>query len=92
MNKKVIYVKNLVKKFGSFVANDNLSFEVSAGEIFGFLGAMVQEKRQPYGSFQDFQNLHPERLMLPDLMPTGKPNRLRKISGICVRNSHFMKI
>jgi ABC-type multidrug transport system, ATPase component len=39
MNKKVIYVKNLVKKFGSFVANDNLSFEVSAGEIFGFLGA-----------------------------------------------------
>jgi ABC-type multidrug transport system, ATPase component len=39
MNEKVIYVKNLVKKFGSFVANDNLSFEVSAGEIFGFLGA-----------------------------------------------------
>ncbi len=34
-----IYVQNLVKKFGSFVANDNLSFEVFAGEIFGFLGA-----------------------------------------------------
>jgi ABC-2 type transport system ATP-binding protein len=39
MNEKVIYVKNLVKKFGSFVANDNLSFEVFGGEIFGFLGA-----------------------------------------------------
>ena len=39
MNKKVILVKNLVKKFGSFVANDNLSFEVYEGEIFGFLGA-----------------------------------------------------
>src|SRR5674476_278077 len=39
MNEKVIYVKNLVKKFGSFIANDNLSFEVYAGEIFGFLGA-----------------------------------------------------
>src|SRR5512136_1271121 len=36
---KVITVKNLVKKFGSFVANDNLSFEVYKGEIFGFLGA-----------------------------------------------------
>jgi ABC-type multidrug transport system, ATPase component len=35
----VISVKNLVKKFGSFTANDNLSFEVYAGEIFGFLGA-----------------------------------------------------
>jgi ABC-2 type transport system ATP-binding protein len=39
MNEKVIYVKNLVKKFGNFVANDNLSFEVYRGEIFGFLGA-----------------------------------------------------
>lgn len=34
-----ITVKNLVKKFGSFVANDNLSFQVKKGEIFGFLGA-----------------------------------------------------
>jgi ABC-2 type transport system ATP-binding protein len=38
-NSKVISVKNLVKKFGNFVANDNLSFEVYQGEIFGFLGA-----------------------------------------------------
>ena len=35
----VIEVKNLVKKFGSFVANDHLNFEVQKGEIFGFLGA-----------------------------------------------------
>ncbi len=40
MNKeKVIEVKNLVKRFGDFVANDNLTFDVYAGEIFGFLGA-----------------------------------------------------
>jgi ABC-2 type transport system ATP-binding protein len=36
---KIIEVKNLVKKFGSFVANDNLTFDVYKGEIFGFLGA-----------------------------------------------------
>ena len=36
---KVIEVQNLVKKFGSFIANDNLSFDVYRGEIFGFLGA-----------------------------------------------------
>lgn len=35
----IIRVKDLVKKFGSFVANDNLTFEVKKGEIFGFLGA-----------------------------------------------------
>jgi ABC-2 type transport system ATP-binding protein len=39
MTEKVITVHNLVKKFGSFVANDNLTFDVNAGEIFGFLGA-----------------------------------------------------
>jgi ABC-2 type transport system ATP-binding protein len=39
MEEKVIDVKNLVKKFGHFVANDNLTFEVYRGEIFGFLGA-----------------------------------------------------
>jgi ABC-2 type transport system ATP-binding protein len=39
MENKVIIVKNLVKKFGNFVANDNLNFDVSVGEIFGFLGA-----------------------------------------------------
>jgi len=39
MNDTVIRVENLVKKFGSFVANDNLTFDVKRGEIFGFLGA-----------------------------------------------------
>lgn len=38
-NQKVIEVKNLVKKFGNFVANDHLTFDVYKGEIFGFLGA-----------------------------------------------------
>lgn len=35
----IIRVRNLVKKFGNFTANDNLSFDVARGEIFGFLGA-----------------------------------------------------
>ena len=36
---KIIEVKNLVKRFGHFTANDNLTFDVFKGEIFGFLGA-----------------------------------------------------
>lgn len=38
-SENIITVKNLVKKFGSFTANDHLTFEVKKGEIFGFLGA-----------------------------------------------------
>ncbi|WP_346854908.1 ABC transporter ATP-binding protein [uncultured Draconibacterium sp.] len=39
MEEKIITVKNMVKKFGDFTANDNLTFDVYKGEIFGFLGA-----------------------------------------------------
>ena len=34
----VVEVKNLVKKFDSFVAVDHIHFQVEKGEIFGFLG------------------------------------------------------
>lgn len=35
----VIRVEHLTKRFGSFTAVDDISFEVNQGEIFGFLGA-----------------------------------------------------
>ena len=35
----IISVSNLTKSFGDFTAVNNISFEVSKGEIFGFLGA-----------------------------------------------------
>ena len=39
MSAPVIYTNKLTKRFGDFVAAKELSFEVPAGEIFGFLGA-----------------------------------------------------
>lgn len=36
---KTIVTKELTKRFGDFIAVDHISFEVSRGEIFGFLGA-----------------------------------------------------
>jgi ABC-2 type transport system ATP-binding protein len=36
---RVITGDNLTKRFGDFVAVDHITFEVSKGEIFGFLGA-----------------------------------------------------
>lgn len=35
----VIKAENLTKRFGTFTAVDNITFEVKRGEIFGFLGA-----------------------------------------------------
>ena len=33
-----VVIQNLVKRFGSFVAVDNISLKVQKGEVFGFLG------------------------------------------------------
>lgn len=38
MKKTVLEVKNLVKKYGSFIAVDNVSFKIREGEILGLLG------------------------------------------------------
>ena len=38
MNDYIIKVENLAKRFGTLVAVDGISFNVTAGEIFGFLG------------------------------------------------------
>ena len=39
MNEPVITANKLTKKFGDFIATNEISFEVKRGEIFGFLGA-----------------------------------------------------
>ena len=38
MTKDIIQVKNLTKKFGDFIAVNDISFNVGKGEIFAFLG------------------------------------------------------
>ncbi|HEX2628461.1 MAG TPA: ATP-binding cassette domain-containing protein, partial [Chitinophagaceae bacterium] len=38
-NSKAIITENLTKRFGDFIAVNEISFEVDKGEIFGFLGA-----------------------------------------------------
>lgn len=39
MNEPVIKTENLTKRFGDFIAANEITFEVEKGEIFGFLGA-----------------------------------------------------
>src|SRR5574339_934163 len=38
MSLPVIYVENLTRRFGDFVAVDHVDFEVNEGEVVGYLG------------------------------------------------------
>jgi ABC-type multidrug transport system ATPase subunit len=38
MNKKILEVKNLTKKFGDLTAVNSISFSIDKGEIFGIVG------------------------------------------------------
>ena len=38
MSDAAVILKNVVKRFGNFVAVDHISLEIGSGEIFGFLG------------------------------------------------------
>ena len=39
MSETVIHTDKLTKRFGSFIAANEITFDVYSGEIFGFLGA-----------------------------------------------------
>ena len=45
--KKLIEVKNLVKRYGSHLAVDHLNFTVESGQIYGFLGPNGAGKSKP---------------------------------------------
>jgi ABC-2 type transport system ATP-binding protein len=38
MSEYIINAQNLTKKFGDFLAVDNLNLKIKKGEVFGFLG------------------------------------------------------
>src|SRR5881392_2289214 len=78
----MIKVENLVKEFGDFKAVDDVSFDVSAGEIFAFLGPngagktttiqMLTTLVKPTGGTVRIDGLDPER----------QPHEVRRRFGI----------
>ena len=52
----MLEVKNIVKKYGTNTAVNNLSFTVDDGEIFGLLGEMELVKQQHFELLWDFWN------------------------------------
>ena len=49
-NSHAMAVDKLERRFGSFVAVDQVSFQVSKGEVFGFLARIIQKRGNSWTS------------------------------------------
>ena len=78
----MIQVRNLIKKFGDFAAVDDVSFEVSAGEIFAFLGPNGAGKTTTFKMLTTLLSPTSGTLAVDGLDPTQRQNEVRKRIGI----------
>jgi ABC-2 type transport system ATP-binding protein len=78
----MIRVQNLVKKFGTFTAVDDVSFEVAEGEIFAFLGPNGAGKTTTIKMLTTLLKPTSGAIELDGLNPEVKQNEVRRRFGI----------
>ena len=78
----MISVQNLVKKFDSFTAVNDVSFEVAAGEIFAFLGPNGAGKTTTIKMLTTLLRPTSGAIQLDGLDPMSHQNEVRKRFGI----------
>jgi ABC-type multidrug transport system ATPase subunit len=76
-----ISAKNLVRKFGDFTAVNDVSFEVKAGEIFGFLGPNGSGKTTVIKMLTGLLPLSGGYAMVEDLDVRTHPEEVRERIG-----------
>ena len=82
MNTPVISIKNLTRKFGEKAAVDNLSLEVHAGEVFGFLGHNGAGKTTTVRLLNGVLEAHSGNMSVLGLDPLTDGPALRARSGV----------
>lgn len=78
----IIQVESLTKKFGDFTAVDNISFNVSHGEIFAFLGPNGAGKTTSIKMLTTLLNPTDGKILLNGNDPAKNKNSVRKSFGI----------
>ena len=78
----MIQVKNLTKRFGETVAVNDISFEVSAGEVFAFLGPNGAGKTTTIKMLTTLLRPTQGELQIDGLNPATHQNEVRKRFGI----------
>lgn len=78
----VISVKNLTKKFGEFIAVNNISFDVKQGEMFAFLGPNGAGKTTTIKMLTTLLNPTSGKVMVNGYDPLHEQDKVRRSFGI----------
>lgn len=78
----MIEVLDLTKKFGDFIAVDNISFSVKKGNIFGFLGPNGAGKTTTIKMLTTLLNPTSGKILLNNVNVINNPNEARHNFGI----------
>jgi len=82
MEKNIIEIKNLVKKFGDFAAVDDITFNVKKGEIFAFLGPNGAGKTTTIKMLTTLTNPTSGSVLINGYDPTKQQHEARASFGI----------
>ena len=83
---KMIEVKNLVKKYGSFCAVDDVSFTIKDGEIVGLLGPNGAGKSSTLNVITGYLSSNSGKIIIEGIDIDEKPSEAKKHIGFLPEN------
>ena len=89
MQRTIISVKNLVKKYGDFEAVKGISFDVMEGEIFGLLGPNGAGKSTTLEIIETLREKTSGEITVDGFNLDRSPNEIKKIIGVQLQTSGF---
>src|SRR3954449_456657 len=89
MHNVIISVKNLVKKYGDFVAVKGISFDVQQGEIFGLLGPNGAGKSTTLEIIETLRQKTAGTVTVDGYDLDKDPGEIKKIIGVQLQTSGY---
>jgi ABC-2 type transport system ATP-binding protein len=89
MQKTIIHVEGLVKRYGDFEAVKSISFEVFEGEIFGLLGPNGAGKSTTLEIIETLREKTSGKVLVDGLDLDQSPEDIKKIIGVQLQTSGF---
>ncbi len=89
MSNTIIKVKNLVKKYGTFTAVNDISFEVKEGEIFGLLGPNGAGKTTTLEIIETLKSKTSGSVHIKNMSIDSDASEIKKIIGVQLQASGY---